>query len=166
MLKFCSKFYQGKNHCFRHQVFYDQYPFEFNNIGILDGESRDYDVFVTKHNNFEDLDGVVQQLDHEAQGKSKSRFNPDIIFMNDVAFELVARDRPKVSNFLQEQCLSFASKSENHEIKIEFPKSLIIHLNESLEVSLRSSYPLGNHIKARRAGDETRRYFNHQALGF
>jgi hypothetical protein len=65
VLKMAYKFYEGKKACYRHRICYDNFPFEYNVVGILEGESRDYDIFIAKHKQQYELERTIEQFKSE-----------------------------------------------------------------------------------------------------
>lgn len=87
------KCYKGKRIIKRNDIFYDEFPFIYNVVGYLEGETRDFDVCWHKHKQIGELKRSLELIQQER--KEGKGFEDRTLFMNTIEAEFIVRDRLK-----------------------------------------------------------------------
>jgi hypothetical protein len=132
LLRVGYKFYSTKRVAGRHNALMDEFPFMYNGLGIVEHESRNFDVIFNKHLNIEEIHRAMDIIDREKE--NGGYFTGQGRFMNVLASESIVRQRPKVMELLKKVTKIWDEKYDS-DVKFEFAKSVIVNSKMSDEVS-------------------------------
>ena len=142
----------GKNTIVRHNIFYDEYPFIFNQIAVFEGERVDYDAVFQKVKRQDDLNRMVDLLEaqwarggdgaenggRESLGGGGSGIRREA-FLNLPHSRLKVLDRWEVQKSIEKVIGRYNEEDPDRDFNWRFPTSVVVDGDESDEVSTKNS---------------------------
>lgn len=110
------KCYKGKRTIKRNDIFYDEFPFIYNVVGYLEGETREFDICWHKHKQGAELKRSLELIHKER--KEGVGFGERTLFMNTIDAEFIVRDRMKSMSTLRTLCKEWSGEEAAQGVNI------------------------------------------------
>jgi hypothetical protein len=65
LYKIAYRYYDSREGCQLHNVFFDRFPFEFNVIGMMKGQPKDFDLLLQRKNDLDESAVIVEYFSNK-----------------------------------------------------------------------------------------------------